>query len=210
MENLVQRVIANSQLEPKLQDEILTVGRLKKVKAGKVVISPGSQGGEMPIVLEGLLKVMRQDKNGNEVFLYFLEGGQTCAMSITCCLQGKTTASFQVVAEEDSVLWMVPMGYLDAWMVKYPSFRKFVFESYQDRFDELLNTIDSVVFLKLDERLYNYLLDKKQASGSYTVHKTHEQIARELNTSRVVISRLLKKLEKEQKIEQYRNRIEIL
>nr|WKN35667.1 Crp/Fnr family transcriptional regulator [Tunicatimonas sp. TK19036] len=209
MEELVNKVIANSHLEPKLVEEILAVGRLKKVKAGGVVISPGSEGREMPIVLEGLLKVMRQDKNGNEVFLYFLEGGETCAMSITCCLQNKKTA-FHVLAEEDSTLWMIPLNYLDTWMVKYPSFRKFVFDSYQTRFDELLNTIDSVVFLRMDERLYKYLLDKKQASGSYEIHKTHEQIANELNTSRVVISRLLKKLEKEQKIEQYRNRIEVL
>lgn len=209
MEELVNKVIANSGLEPKLVEEILAAGRLRKVKAGGVVISPGSRGQEMPIVLEGLLKVMRQDKHGSEVFLYFLEGGETCAMSITCCFQSKKT-TFHVIAEEDSVLWMIPLSYLDTWIVKYHSFRKFVFESYQTRFDELLNTIDSVVFLRMDERLYKYLLDKKQASGSYKIHKTHEQIANELNTSRVVISRLLKKLEKEQKIEQYRNRIEIL
>lgn len=209
MEELVNKVLNNSALEPKLIEEILAVGRLKKVKAGRIVISPESQANEMPIVLKGLLKVMRQDKNGNEVFLYFLEGGETCAMSITCCIEGKKT-SFLVMAEEDSVLWMIPMSYLDTWITKYPSFRKFVFDSYQSRFDELLNTLDSVVFLNLDERLYKYLLDKKQASGSYVIHKTHEQIANELNTSRVVVSRLLKKLEKEQKIEQYRNRIEIL
>lgn len=209
MNHLVNQVIVHSGLEPKLTEEILAVGRLRKVKAGGVVISPHSEGNEMPIVLKGLLKVMRQDKNGNEVFLYFLEGGETCAMSITCCFQSKR-AAFHVIAEEDAVLWMVPMSYLDTWIVKYQSFRKFVFESYQIRFDELLNTIDSVVFLKLDERLYNYLLDKKQATGSYIIHQTHEQIARELSTSRVVVSRLLKKLEKEQKIEQQRNRIEVL
>ncbi len=152
---------------------------------------------------------MRQDPDGNEVFLYFLEGGETCAMSITCCIEGRRSA-FRVVAEEDSILWMIPMSDLDRWIVKYPSFRKFVFGSYQQRFDELLNTIDSVVFTKMDERLYRYLLDAKQATGSFEIHKTHEQIARELNTSRVVVSRLLKQLEKEEKIEQYRNRIEIL
>ena len=209
MQELVNKVLNNSQLEPKLADEIMTIGRLKKVKAGGVVISPESDSNEMPIVLEGLLKVMRRDPNGNEVFLYFLEGGETCAMSITCCIEGKKKA-FNVIAEEDSVLWMIPMGHIDSWVVKYPSFRKFVFDAYQTRFDEMLNTIDSVVFLKMDERLYKYLLDKKQASGSYVINKTHEQIANELNTSRVVVSRLLKQLEKEDKIEQHRNRIEIL
>ena len=114
------------------------------------------------------------------------------------------------MAEEDAVLWMIPMNLLDGWIVKYPTFRKYVFHSYQVRFDELLNTIDSVVFLKMDERLYKYLLDKKQASGSFVIHSTHEQIALALNTSRVVVSRLLKQLEREEKIELHRNRIEIL
>lgn len=209
MHELINKVLNNSNIEPKLAEEIMTIGRLKKVKAGGVVISPESDSNEMPIVLEGLLKVMRQDNKGNEIFLYFLEGGETCAMSITCCIEGKKKA-FNVIAEEDSVLWMVPMGHIDSWIARYPSFRKFVFEAYQTRFDEMLNTIDSVVFLKMDERLYKYLLDKKQASGSFVINKTHEQIANELNTSRVVVSRLLKQLEREEKIEQHRNRIEIL
>ncbi|MEQ8470764.1 MAG: Crp/Fnr family transcriptional regulator [Marinoscillum sp.] len=209
MHEALQKVLNNSQLDPALSIEIATIGRLKKVKAGSVVISPVSDSMEIPIVLDGLLKVMREDTNGNEVFLYFLEGGETCAMSITCCIEGRKKA-FKVMAEEDAVLWMVPMNQIDNWVAKYQSFRKFVFDAYQTRFDELLNAIDSVVFLKMDQRLYKYLLDKKQASGSYVIHKTHEQIANELNTSRVVVSRLLKQLEHEDKIEQHRNRIEIL
>ncbi|MEQ8241546.1 MAG: Crp/Fnr family transcriptional regulator [Cyclobacteriaceae bacterium] len=202
-------ILARTGLENKLIDEITTIGRLKKVKAGQIVVSPESPGNEMPIVLSGLLKVLRQDPNGQEVFLYYLEGGETCAMSITCCIEGKKS-SFKVLAEEDSTIWMIPMGDMDKWITKYPSFRRFVFSSYQMRFDELLTTIDSVVFHKMDERLYKYLLDTKQATGSFEIHKTHEQIANELSTSRVVISRLLKQLEKEDKIEQGRNKIEIL
>ncbi len=195
--------------EEKLIEEIIQFGRLKKVKAQNVVISPGSKNEEVPIVLSGLLMVMTKDDQGNEYFLYNLEGGETCAMSITCCLEGKKNA-FYVIAEEDSELWMVPLGHMDTWVQKYLSFRKFVFGSYQTRFDELLAAVDSMAFMKMDERLYKYLLDKKQATGSYVIAKTHQQIANELNTSRVVVSRLLKKLEKEDKIEQKRNRIEIL
>lgn len=209
MKETVDRVLSLTGLEPKLVEEILTIGRLKKVRAGQVIVSPDSPGNEMPIVMEGLLKVMRQDQDGHEIFLYYLEGGETCAMSITCCIEGKRSA-FHVVAEEDSVLWMIPMTYMDSWVAKYPSFRKFVFGAYQERFDELLTTIDSVVFTKMDERLFKFLLDTKQATGSFEINKTHEQIANELNTSRVVVSRLLKQLEKEGKIEQHRNRIEIL
>ena len=195
--------------EEKLVEEIIQLGRLKKVKAQNMVIAPGSTNDEIPIVLSGLLMVMTKDDQGNELFLYNLEGGETCAMSITCCLEG-TKKAFYVVAEKDSELWMVPMAYMDSWIQKYLSFRKFVFQSYQTRFEELLAAVDSMAFMKMDERLYKYLLDKKQATGSYVIAKTHQQIANELNTSRVVVSRLLKQLEKEEKIEQQRNRIEIL
>ncbi|RUA27370.1 MAG: Crp/Fnr family transcriptional regulator [Bacteroidetes bacterium] len=209
MNEKIKEVLTRTPFEAELKEEILKSGRLKKAKAGQTVITPDDEAQEMPLVMSGLLRVMRNDDNGNEVFLYYLEGGETCAMSITCCLEGKRS-SFHVVAEEDSELWMMPVSNLDNWITKYPSFRRFVFNSYQTRFDELLHTIDSMVFMKLDERLYNYLLDKKIASGSFEIKKTHQQIANELNTSRVVISRLLKKLEKEEKIEQRRNYIEIL
>lgn len=195
--------------EEGLKKEIIRTGRLRKCKAGDYVITPDQHAGEMPLVISGLLRVMRNDENGNEVFLYYLEGGETCAMSITCCLEGKKS-NFYVIAEEDCELWMLPVVNLDSWISKYRFFRQFVISSYQERFDELLQTIDSVVFMNLDERLYNYLLDKKQATGSFEIRKTHQQIANELNTSRVVVSRLLKKLEKEEKIQQHRNMIEIL
>ncbi len=202
-------VLSSMGFEAKLLEEILSTGRLRKVKAGQTVISPGVRADEIPLVIEGSLKVMRQDESGNEIFLYYLEGGDTCAMSITCCLENKLS-EFIAIAEEDSLLWLIPVTSMDSWVSKYPSFRRFVFSSYQSRFDELLTAIDSVAFMKMDERLYKYLLDKKQASGSYVINKTHQEIARELNTSRVVISRLIKKLELEGKVEQHRNRIEVL
>ena len=202
-------ILTSAGFEPDLVHELVQVGRQKNVKEGEIIISPAYPGNEMPIVLQGILKVMRQDTDGREIFLYFLEGGETCALSITCCLEGRPS-SFKGEVEEDASLWMVPITYLDSWILKYESFRKFVFSSYHVRFDELLATIDSVVFTKMDERLYRYLLDAKQATGSYEIRKTHQQIARELNTSRVVVSRLLKQLEKEEKIEQHRNLIEIL
>ena len=213
MQILSNTAVANSLkevgFEEKLVEEIVQLGRLKKVKAKGMVINPGSKSDEIPFVLSGLLMVMTKDEHGNELFLYNLEGGEICAMSITCCLEGKKNA-FYVIAEEDSGLWMVPVAHMDNWIQKYASFRKFVFGNYQTRFDELLAAVDSMAFMKMDERLYKYLLDKKQATGSYIINKTHQQIANELNTSRVVVSRLLKQLEREDKIEQKRNRIEIL
>ena len=209
METSTEHALSNLPLEPALLKEIRDYGRLKKVRAGQLVISPHSTTKEMPLVLNGILKVMKQDQDGHEIFLYYLEGGDTCAMSISCCIEGKLNR-FKVEAEEDSQLWMIPMAHVDGWVQKYSSFRKYVFDAYQSRFNELLETIESIAFMNMDQRLLKFLLDKKQATGSYSIHMTHQQIARELNSSRVVVSRLLKQLERQQKIKQYRNRIEIL
>lgn len=209
MTEILRQQLIRNELDDKVINEIAECGRLRKLKAGDVLVSPEVPGNEMPIVISGLLKVSRQESHKSEIFLYFLEAGETCAMSLSCCLEGKQM-TMSVTAEEDSEVWMVPVANLDTWMVKYVSFRRFVFRSYQERFNELIGTLDTVVFAKMDERVYRYLLDKKQATGSYVVEKTHEQIAKDLNTSRVVVSRILKQLEKEEKIEQYRSRIEIL
>ena len=209
MVDRIAQVLQNLGLEDQLVVEIIQTGRLLKVRSEQMLIEPGMEAKEMPMVITGTLRVMREDKDGREIFLYYLEGGDACAMSISCCL-GTQISEFKVVAEDDATIWMVPMHHLDTWMVKYRSFRKFIFDSYHDRFDEMLNTIDSIAFMNMDERLMKYLLDKKQSTGSFVINKTHEQIAQELNTSRVVVSRLLKKLEKEEKIELYRNRIEVL
>ncbi|MEQ9405947.1 MAG: Crp/Fnr family transcriptional regulator [Cyclobacteriaceae bacterium] len=209
MKNLIEEILKNTGFDPKLIDEILLAGRGKQVEPGEVVISPYDEKKEMPVLLDGLLKVMSIDEDGNELFLYYLEGGEMCPMSLACCINGEG-ASFTLIAEEPSKLWMIPVSSLDDWMGKYSSFRRYVMASYQMRFQELMTTIDSLVFHDLNERLHNYLLDTKQATGSYIINKTHQQIANELNSSRVVISRLLKKFEQNQIIEQHRNRIEIL
>lgn len=205
----LQKLLSNLNFSQELTDEIVRSGRLKKLTTEEPLISPGMPANEMPMVISGTLRIMREDDEGNEVFLYYLEGGDACAMSISCCLSNQSS-QFKAIAESDATLWMVPMSQIDTWMAKYASFRKFVIDSYQDRFDELMHTIDSIAFMSMDERLTKYLLDKKQSQGSFVIEKTHEQIAQELNTSRVVISRLLKKLEKEDKVELYRNRIEVL
>ena len=205
----LQNILSNLNFSQELTDEIVQSGRLRKLSTEEPLISPGMPANEMPMVISGTLRIMREDEDGNEVFLYYLEGGDACAMSISCCMSNQSS-QFKAVAESNSTLWMVPMSQIDTWIAKHASFRKFVIDSYQDRFDELMHTIDSIAFMNMDERLMKYLLDKKQSQGSFVIEKTHEQIAQELNTSRVVVSRLLKKLEKEDKVELYRNRIEVL
>lgn len=205
----LQSILTHLNLEEGLIKEMLTTGHSRQLMAGAPLISPGTTGSHMPLVISGTLRIMREDEEGKELFLYYLEGGEACAMSISCCMS-EHTLGFKALAETNVSLWMVPLNLLNEWMGKYSSFRKFIIDSYQARFDELMHTIDSIAFMNMDERLLKYLLDKKQSSGSYVIDKTHEQIATELNTSRVVISRLLKKLEREEKVELYRNRIEVL
>lgn len=206
---IISNLFASLGFEPRLIEEMFTVGHFKKYAEGDLVIKHGARAEYIPFVITGVLKIMRHDLDKGDILLYYLEGGATCAMSISCCLEN-TAGSFEVIAEEEATVWMVPMNQLDGWVVKYPEFRRFIFKAYRERFDEILSTIDSIAFMKMDERLTKYLLDKKQSSGSYIIAKTHGEIARELNTSRVVVSRLLKTLEKNGIIEQKRNRIEIL
>ncbi|WP_436516401.1 Crp/Fnr family transcriptional regulator [Ekhidna sp. To15] len=206
---MIQEVLSIHSFEPDLIKEIEEKGFQKKVKAGEHVLDTSVDEKVIPFVLEGLLKVYKYRSDGSKVLLYYLEKGETCSMSVTCCLE-KRAENIQVIAEEDSRIWMIPNSNLDQWITKYPSFRRFVLNSYQLRFDELMETIDSLVFSNMEDRLFKYLLDTKQATESYEIHKTHQQIADELSTSRVVISRLLKKLEMNDKISQHRNRIEIL
>lgn len=198
----------SSQFEPALMAEITHQGQLKKFKAGHVLIDYGIYIQYIPLVISGTIKVIREDPHGNELFLYFLGGGDTCAMSLTCTIHHKKS-EIRAVVEEDAEVYMIPMACMDEWM-KYTTWRQFVFGSYNLRFEEMLQAVDALAFMKLDERLMNYLLDCQVSAGNFAISKTHQEIASDLNTSRVVISRLLKKLEQEGKIELSRNKIEIL
>tara|TARA_R110000868_G_scaffold321633_2_gene582645 strand:+ start:621 stop:1244 length:624 start_codon:yes stop_codon:yes gene_type:complete len=195
-------------LQPELLEEMADKGRLMSVTEGKVMIDYGKYIKEIPLVLSGSIRIIREDDKGHELFLYYLGERDTCAMSLTCCIQHKKS-EIKAIAETNAEVWMVPLQYMDLWM-KYSTWRQFIFNSYNLRFEEMLTALDSVAFLRMDERLMNYLLDIKQNTGSFTISKTHQEIATEMNTSRVVVSRLLKKLENEDKIELHRNKIEIL
>jgi CRP/FNR family transcriptional regulator len=160
----------------------------------------------MPLLLSGALKVLREDTQGNELLLYFLERGDTCAMTLRCCM-GHTRSEIRAVAELDSQLIMVPIQKMEEWTGNYKSWRLFVFQSYHDRLQELLDTVDSIAFMKMDERLLKFLHTKAKINGYGVLHTTHQEIAQELNTSRVVVSRLLKKLENLGEISMGRNNI---
>ncbi len=195
--------------ENELLEEINNVSTLKNIPEGTQIIDVGQTLTKMPLLLEGAIKILRDDDNGDELLLYFLEKGDTCAMTLTCCT-GSAKSEIKAITEIDTKLIMVPVFYMEVWMGKYKSWRDFVLESYQTRMLELLDTIDKIAFLKMDERLLNYLKDKAMINGNTKIKTTHQEIAYELHTSRVVISRLLKKLELQKAIVLHRNSLELL
>ncbi|WP_310993890.1 Crp/Fnr family transcriptional regulator [Aequorivita marina] len=195
--------------EDALIEEIDEVGILKEVKEGNKLIEIGDYVRSMPLLVSGAVKILREDDNGDELLLYFLERGDTCAMTLTCCL-GQKKSEIRAIAELDTTLIMVPIQKMEEWMGNYKSWRNFVLQSYHERLTEMLETIDSIAFLNMDKRLVKYLQNKKKITNDAVINSTHQEIAYELNTSRVVISRLLKKLESLGKIELYRNSIKII
>ena len=195
--------------EEALIDEIVKVATFKEFKADDYLIEIGDYIKSMPLLLHGAIKILREDENGDELLLYFLERGDTCAMTLTCCM-GQAKSRIRAIAETDGSLLMIPVEKMEDWLTKYKTWRNFVFDSYNVRLMEMLEAIDTLAFMNLDERLYKYLTDKAKVIGNTEIHNTHQEIAYEMHTSRVVISRLLKALEIEGKIKLHRNKIEIL
>jgi len=194
-------------LEKELQEEILKTGIYKTFQLNDVMIREGQFITSFPLVLKGLIRVTRNNDDGNELLLYYLKQNEVCAMSLTCCMTN-LTSNVKAVAEEEAEVIMLPVEMLDNWICKYPGWKQFVMQTFQNRFRELIDTIDSIAFLNLDERLIKYFTDRNKNAGTTVINETHQDLALRLNTSREVISRLLKKLENEGKIKLARNFID--
>ncbi|SNR55765.1 Crp/Fnr family transcriptional regulator [Lutibacter flavus] len=195
--------------EKELLDEIEQVGVYKKLRENELLVDLGDQMKGVPLLLDGAIKIVREDKKGEEILLYFLEKGDTCASSFASAISnGK--CGIRAIAEKESEIIFLPKEKLDEWLVKYKSWRNFVIDSYNIRLNEMMETIDTLAFMRMDERLYKYLTDKAQIMRETSLNTTHQDIAYDMHTSRVVISRLLKQLENEGKIKLHRNKIEIL
>ena len=163
----------------------------------------------MPIIIKGTVKVLRMDENGKELMLYYLSSNESCSMAYSCCLEVKKS-EIKAIAEDNVELIAIPHIKLDEWLCKYPSWKNYIMRSFNERFLELLRSIESIAFHKLDERLIAYLKEKQRLSGSSVIKASHYLIAEDLATSRVVISRLLKQLENDGKVLLYRNEIKLL
>jgi CRP/FNR family transcriptional regulator len=161
------------------------------------------------LLISGAIKILREDFDEGELLLYFIEKGDTCAMTMACCL-GETKSEIRAIAENKGSVVMIPVSKMEEWLGKYKSWRNFVFNSYNNRLKEMLTAIDNLAFMNMNERLLNYLYDKSEVNKSLFIYSTHQDIAHDLHTSRVVISRLLKALEKEGKLKLHRASIEFL
>lgn len=195
--------------EPALLEEIDVVAVLTEVQEGQDLINLGQYIKSMPLLLSGSIKIMRPDANGDELLLYHLEKGDTCAMTMSCCI-GDAKSEIHAVAETAVKLLMIPVGKMEEWSGKYKTWRNFVFSSYHARMMEMLESIDNIAFNRMDERLEIYIQNKIALLKSKHLYTTHKDVASDLHTSRVVISRLLKKMEKDHKIKLHRSYIEVL
>ena len=195
-------------LETNLLAEIEKKGTIREVKKGDILVDLGEQIKFIPLIIKGSVKVVREDENGDELLLYFVDYGNTCAMTLNCCMKN-TKSEIRAVCEIDTTLIMIPSNLMDLWLSQYKTWRVFILSNFQNRLNELLKAIDSVTFMKLDERLERYLNEKVLSQKNNILKITHLEIATDLNSSRVVISRLLKKMEKNGSLLLGRNTIQM-
>ena len=194
--------------EDKLVDEIEIQGEFKLFPANEVLMRKGQYIRSTMLVLNGLIKIYREDDDGNEFLMYYLKPGEACALSLVCAAKHEASPIMAKTVTETEVM-MVPVDIMSEWMGKFKSWYQFVIETYRNRFDELLITLDNVAFRSMDERLEFYLKRAKEAQQATMLNISHQEIANELNTSREVVSRLLKKMEQKGMVNLHRNAIEL-
>jgi CRP/FNR family transcriptional regulator len=198
---------------PEFSNELLEAieeaGVVKHFEAGATLIRTGQYIKSTLLVTKGKLKVYREDDDGNEFFMYYLLPGQACAISLICATRSKQS---QIMAKaiEDSEVLMIPLDLMDSWMAKYKNWYEFVISTYRNRFEEILEVVDNIAFRAMDERLEFHLNRMRETTGSGDLKLSHQEIASDLNTSREVISRLLKKMEQRGLVKLHRNHVELL
>jgi len=187
---------------------IIAHGKLVVIGEEDYLMDIGSAIRSIPMIVSGIVKVMREDEQGNELLLYYLKPGETCAISLTCCMEGRKS-EIRAIAIEQVKMIAVPVQFMDQWMA-HKDWRLFVMNTYAKRFEELLETIDSIAFQHMDERLEHYLRNMAKSVGTTLLSVSHQQIAQDLNTSREVVSRLLKQMEKHGKLKLGRSKITLI
>ena len=195
--------------EPELINTLADIGTIKSFEEGDELMRTGQYFKSTMLIVDGLVKLYREDDESNEFFVYFIEPGNACALSMVCASQ-QLTSEVMAKALKPTKAILVPIEQMDELMLKYKSWYYFVLETYRSRFEELLSVVDAIAFKAMDDRLIFYLVKQVDTLQSNLISTTHQEIATDLNTSREVISRLLKKMEQKRMIKLHRNKIEVL
>lgn len=202
---LESEFISSSELMEKLYES----GVLKSYKEGDIILDENSSIRSIPIVMKGMMKVIRTEEDGREILLYYIKAGESCIMSFLGGMHNEKSI-VKAEVEEDTEILFLPVDKVSLFIKEYPEWLDYIFRLYHKRFEELLDIINAIAFKKVDERLLNLLHKKSEILNSKTIVITHEQLANELGTARVVVSRLLKQLEDSEKLQLGRNKITIL
>ena len=196
----------NLQISPELKAKLSELGFQKTFEENEVILRESSYIKAIPIVLQGSLRVMRTEEDGRELLLYYIKAGESCIMSFLGGIHDDTS-KINAVAEEKTELLLIPMDKISLLVKDFPEWLDYIFKLYHKRFEELLDVVDAIAFKKLDARILDFVKNKAKLSNSKVINLTHEQIANELGSARVVVSRLLKQLESEGVVELGRNKI---
>ena len=199
----------SSIFEDELIEDIIEVGHIDKLNVGETLIDVDENMTHIPLILDGVVKIIRQEKEGDELVLYFLERGDTCAISFINCINRKKSM-FKGIVENEVEAIFIPVENVDEWLAKYKTWRYFIIDSYHFRLIEMVESIDGLAFKQMNERILKYLSDKAKVNHNVLLEITHQQIANDLNTSRVVITRLIKQLQTEGKLIASRNKIKVI
>ena len=194
---------------PQMREKLLEVGYIKTFLDGEIILNENAYIKAIPIVISGSVKVMRTDEDGREILLYYIKAGESCIMSFLGGMH-QDTSKIKAVAEGNAEILFIPMDKIGGLLKDFPEWLDYIFKLYHKRFEELLEVVNAVAFKKMDERLLNFIQKKCELTDSKILNITHEQIANELGTARVVISRLLKQMEDENLVVLGRNKVTLI
>lgn len=192
-----------------LLEQLKADGKIKTIPADTVILDENDYIRSVPIVLEGSVKVLRMDEDGKEILLYYINPGESCVMSFLGAICNGTS-KIRAVTDDEAVVLMLPVHKAIDLIKENPKWLEFIFQMYNRRFEELLDVVNAIAFQKVDDRLWELLSKKVKMLKSNELNITHQQIADELGTAREVVSRLLKRLERDGKVLLGRNKVSVL
>jgi CRP/FNR family transcriptional regulator len=194
---------------PRIREKLADIGFTKTFSEGEIIVNENAYVRAIPIVTNGSIKVMRTDEDGREILLYYIKAGESCIMSFLGGLH-QDTSKVNAIAEETTEIFFIPIDKVGLLIKEFPEWLDYIFRLYHQRFEELLEVVNAIAFKKLDERLLDLMKKKCAITQAKTLHITHEQLANELGTARVVVSRLMKQMEVEGLVTLGRNKITLV